>query len=98
MRHHAPEHQPHVEQLRVEELRREGGAEEAVQTLARRGGRIFRLEADRTLQSQGEGFVGDGDQTGLARKVMIDQTDGHPGRRADAPHRHALVSILFEAA
>jgi len=97
MRHHAPEHQPDVEQLRIEQLRCEGCAEEAVQALARRAGGILRLASNRTLQRQGQSFVGDRDQAGFARKVMIDQADGHAGRRADAAYRNALVPELLEA-
>src|SRR5271168_2563902 len=70
MRHHAPKNQPHVEQLRIEDLRSERSSKEITQALARRNRFVFRLAADRLEQGQRESFVCLRDEARLARKMM----------------------------
>ena len=98
MRHHAPEHQPYIEECRIDEFRPERRPEESAQTLARRPRSRVGLALERLLKRSRQRLVRYGHQPRFAGKVMVDEADGNARRGADAAHRHAFMTILLEAA
>jgi len=96
VRDHAPKYHPNIEKLRIEQLGSERCAEKIAQALARRRRPIHCAGSQRVLQRQCQRLIRFRDQSRLARKVMVDQSNGNARRGADAAHRNAVVSVFFQ--
>jgi hypothetical protein len=62
---------------------------------ARFRGGILHLQTQLLVERASQAFVGLGNQSRAARKMMVDQADRNAGSGADAPHRNAFVTVFL---
>ncbi|MNV56122.1 hypothetical protein D3C71_1483920 [compost metagenome] len=95
--HRAPERQPGLEQLRIEQFGAERGAKERRQPLARIRRRLGHGFAQQAHDPPGHRQVGLGHQFVLAGVVVADQPHRDPRFSRDLADRGALETVALEA-
>ncbi|MNN13532.1 hypothetical protein D3C81_1265670 [compost metagenome] len=95
--HRAPEGQPGLQQLRVQQFGGERGAKEPREPRTRAGPGFVYGIAQQLHHPPGDGQVGLGHQLVLARVMMVDQPHRNPRLGADLADRRALETMALEA-